>query len=150
RIRLAGEGEPGARGGTPGDLYIFVSIKQHPLFKRDSSDLLCEIPVPFTTAALGGSIEVPTIDGGRTRVAVPAGSQSGKQLRLRNKGMPTLRGARTGDLYLEILVETPQNLTSKQKDLLKQFEAEGSGKQHPETEAFNKRAEGFWEDATSS
>lgn len=150
RIRLAGEGEPGVRGGTPGDLYIFVSIKAHPLFKRDGSDLFCEVPVPFIDAALGGSVEVPTLDGGRTRVAVPAGTQSGKQLRLRSKGMPTLRGGRTGDLYLEILVETPVNLTAKQKELLKAFAKDANPKQNPSTSEFQTKAEGFWAEAKTS
>lgn len=147
RIRLAGEGEPGQRGGPPGDLYIFVSVAGHELFRRDGADLLCEITVPFTEAALGGSVEVPTLDGGRTKVAVPAGTPSGKQLRLRGKGMPVLQSSRVGDLYLEINVETPQNLTPKQKELLKQFEAESSPAQSPESEKFKKRASSFWEKA---
>ncbi|MCI4662655.1 MAG: molecular chaperone DnaJ [Neomegalonema sp.] len=150
RIRLAGEGEPGVRGGTPGDLYIFVSIKPHPLFKRDGADLFCEVPVPFIEAAVGGSVEVPTIDGGKTRVAIPAGTQSGKQLRLRGKGMPTLRGGRTGDLYLEILVETPINLTSKQKDLLRAFSKDAGSKQNPNVAEFEKKAQSFWTEAKTS
>ena len=147
RIRLAGEGEPGQRGGPPGDLYIFVSVDPHELFRRDGADLLCEITVPFTEAALGGSVEVPTLDGGRTKVAVPSGTQSGKQLRLRGKGMPVLQSSRVGDLYLEINVETPQNLTSKQKELLKQLQAELKPNQHPESEQFKKRTASFWEKA---
>ncbi|MEM9726671.1 MAG: molecular chaperone DnaJ [Pseudomonadota bacterium] len=147
RIRLAGEGEPGQRGGPPGDLYIFVSVEPHELFKRDGADLLCEITIPFAEAALGGSVEVPTLDGGRTKVAIPAGTQSGKQLRLRGKGMPVLQSSRVGDLYLEITVETPQNLTAKQKELLKEFEAEGAAAQNPDSESFKKRAERFWERA---
>lgn len=147
RIRLAGEGEPGVRGAPPGDLYVFVSIRPHGLFKRDGADLLCEVTVPFVDAALGGAVEVPTLDGGRTKVAIPSGTQSGKQLRLRGKGMPTLRGGRVGDLYLEISVETPQQLTAKQKELLRQFEAEGGASQQPESEAFRKKAARFWEKA---
>ena len=147
RIRLGGEGEPGQRGGPPGDLYIFVSVEPHELFKRDGADLLCEITVPFTEAALGGSVEVPTLDGGRTKVAVPSGTPSGKQLRLRGKGMPVLQSSRVGDLYLEINVETPQNLTAKQKDLLKQFAAESATSQNPESERFKARTAKFWEKA---
>ncbi len=147
RIRLTGEGEPGLQGGPAGDLYIFVEIKPHELFKRDGADLLCEVPVPFTAAALGGSVEVPTMDGGRTRVAVPAGSQSGKQLRLRGKGMPVLRSTRVGDLYLEIIVETPQSISSKQKQLLEQFLAEGSEAQNPASQDFKAKAEQFWSKA---
>lgn len=147
RIRLTGEGEPGVQGGPAGDLYIFVEIKPHDLFKREGADLLCEVPVPFTTTALGGSVEVPTLDGGRTRVAVPAGAQSGKQLRLRGKGMPVLRSTRVGDLYLEIIAETPQNISSKQKQLLEQFLAEGSETQNPASQDFKAKAARFWANA---
>ncbi len=148
RIRLAGEGEPGTLGGPTGDLYIFVNVRPHEMFKRDGADLLCEVTVPMTDAALGGSVEVPSLDGGRTKVAIPAGSNSGKQLRLRGKGMPTLRSGRVGDLYLDITVETPTNLTARQKELLKEFEKELGPKQSPQTEAFQKRANAFWEKAT--
>jgi molecular chaperone DnaJ len=147
RIRLAGEGEAGARGGPPGDLYIFLEMADHALFERDALDLFCRIPVPMTTAALGGEIEAPTIDGGRSRVKIPAGSQSGKQLRLRAKGMPQLRGGRFGDLYLELLVETPVNLTSHQKELLQMFEA-ASEENSPESEDFFSRVKGFWDGMT--
>lgn len=143
RIRLAGEGEAGRRGGPPGDLYIFLDIEEHPIFTRDGMDLYCRVPVAMTTAALGGEIEAPTIDGGRTRVKIPAGSQSGKQLRLRAKGMPQLRGGRFGDLYLELAVETPVNLTAHQKELLQLFE-EASVENSPETEDFFSRVKGFW------
>lgn len=145
RIRLAGQGEPGPNGGAAGDLYIFISIRRHEIFKRDGADLLCEVTVPFSDAALGGSIEVPTLDGGRTKVAIPAGTPSGKQLRLRSKGMPVLRSTRVGDLYLEISVETPQNLSRRQTELLKEFAAEMSTSQSPESEAFKKRINKFWE-----
>ncbi|MGB0496699.1 MAG: molecular chaperone DnaJ [Rubricella sp.] len=144
RIRLAGEGEAGVRGGPFGDLYIFIDVKAHPLFEREGPNLFCRIPVPMTKAALGGEIEVPTLDGGRSRVKVPAGVQSGKQLRLRGKGMPALRGAGTGDLYIEIAVETPSNLTARQKELLKAFEAE-TGDNHPEHEDFLSRVKHFWD-----
>ena len=144
RIRLAGEGEAGLRGGPPGDLYIFVEVEQHPIFERDNQNLYCRIPVSMTTAALGGEIDAPTLDGGRTRVRVPAGVQSGKQLRLRSKGMPALRGSGAGDLYIELAVETPVNLSARQKELLKEFE-EAGGDNSPETQDFFSRVKGFWE-----
>src|SRR4051795_9243305 len=111
RIRLAGEGEAGVRGGPPGDLYIFLSIKPHEFFQRDGADLFCRVPIVMTTAALGGQIEVPTIDGGRTRVKIPEGTESGKQFRLKAKGMPVLRSKQQGDLYIQVEVETPKNLS---------------------------------------
>ncbi|MEM7544748.1 MAG: molecular chaperone DnaJ [Pseudomonadota bacterium] len=148
RIRLAGEGEAGARGGPPGDLYIFLDIQEHPIFAREGLDLFCRVPVPMTTAALGGEIEAPTIDGGRTRVKIPAGSQAGKQLRLRAKGMPQLRGGRFGDLYLELAVETPVNLTAHQKELLRLFE-EASKENSPETADFFSKVKSFWDGMTS-
>ena len=145
RIRLAGEGEAGLRGGPSGDLYIFIEVAPHPIFERDNQNLYCRIPVSFTTAALGGEIEAPSLDGGRTRVKVPAGVQSGKQLRLRNKGMPALRSSGVaGDLYIELAVETPVNLTARQKELLREFEAAGANN-HPETQDFFSRVKGFWE-----
>jgi molecular chaperone DnaJ len=145
RIRLAGEGEAGLAGGPPGDLYIFVEVAPHPIFERDGPDLHCRIPVPMTTAALGGEIEAPLIDGGRSRVKVPSGVQSGKQLRLREKGMPTLRGGRRGDLYLELAVETPVNLSARQKELLREFEKE-SDDNSPSTSDFFSRVKAFWDD----
>ena len=148
RIRLAGEGEAGQRGGPPGDLYIFLEMAEHPLFERDGMDLFCHIPVPMTTAALGGEIEAPTIDGGRSRVKIPAGSQSGKQLRLRAKGMPQLRGGKFGDLYLELQVETPVNLTAHQKELLQMFE-QASKENSPESEDFFSKVKSFWDGMTS-
>ncbi len=144
RIRLAGEGEPGQRGGPTGDLYIFVEVAPHPIFERDNQNLYCRIPVSMATAALGGEIDAPTLDGGRTRVKVPAGVQSGKQLRLRGKGMPALRGAGSGDLYIELAVETPVNLTARQREILEEFEAAGKDN-HPETQDFFSRVKGFWE-----
>ena len=148
RIRLAGEGEAGQRGGPPGDLYIFLEIQEHDIFAREGMDLFCRVPVPMTTAALGGEIEAPTIDGGRTRVKIPAGSQSGKQLRLRAKGMPQLRGGRFGDLYLELAVETPVNLTAQQKELLQLFE-DASKDNSPETSDFFSKVKNFWDGMTS-
>lgn len=143
RIRLAGEGEAGVRGGPPGDLYIFIEIAPHRLFNREGLDLHCRVTVPMTTAALGGEIEAPTLDGGRTRVKIPAGAQSGKQLRLRGKGMPQLRGGRYGDLYLEVLVETPVNLTARQKELLTEFEKAGADNS-PGAKDFFSKVMDFW------
>jgi molecular chaperone DnaJ len=144
RIRLAGEGEAGLRGGPPGDLYIFIEVEPHPIFERDGQNLYCRIPVSIVTAALGGEIEAPTLDGGRTRVKVPVGVQSGKQLRLRGKGMPALRGAGAGDLYIELAVETPVNLTPRQKELLREFEDDARDN-HPEGQDFFSRVKSFWD-----
>ena len=148
RIRLAGEGEAGLRGGPAGDLYIFIEVAKHALFERDGTTLYCRVPVSMTAAALGGDIEVPTIDGGRSRVKVPAGSQSGRQMRLRSKGMPALRGGPAGDMLIELAVETPVNLTSRQKELLREFE-ELSEENNPESSGFFKKVKSFWDDMTS-
>ncbi len=149
RIRLAGEGEAGLRGGPPGDLYIFIEVEPHEIFERDGLDLYCRIPVPMTTAALGGEIEAPLLDGGRTRVKVPAGVQSGKRLRLRGKGMPALqRPGQRGDLYLELVVETPVNLTPRQRELLREFAAEGVDNS-PESRSFFSKVRSFWDSMTS-
>ena len=145
RIRLAGEGEAGLRGGPTGDLYIFIEVNEHELFQRDGVDLFCRVPVAMATAAIGGDVEVPTIDGGRSRVKVPAGSQSGRQMRLRSKGMPALRGAGTGDMFIEMAVETPVNLTSKQKELLREFE-KLSEENNPLLSSFFSKVKSFWED----
>lgn len=144
RIRLAGEGEAGMRGGPSGDLYIFIEVAEHELFDRDGPNLFCRVPVSMSTAALGGNIEVPTIDGGRGRVQVPSGSQSGRQMRLRNKGMPPLRGGGTGDMIIELAVETPVNLTSKQKELLREFE-DLSSENNPESSSFFSSVKSFWD-----
>ncbi|MEM6538312.1 MAG: molecular chaperone DnaJ [Pseudomonadota bacterium] len=144
RIRLAGEGEAGLRGGPSGDLYIFIEVTEHALFQRDGNVLFCRVPVSMTAAAIGGDIEVPTIDGGRSRVKVPAGSQSGRQMRLRGKGMPSLRGGGSGDMLIELAVETPVNLTSKQKELLLEFE-KLSEENNPESSGFLKKMKSFWE-----
>ncbi|MGH6959906.1 MAG: molecular chaperone DnaJ, partial [Dongiaceae bacterium] len=147
RIRLAGEGDAGVRGAPPGDLYIFLSIAPHPLFQRSGGDLHCRVPIPMATAALGGTIEVPGIDGSRVRVAVPAGAQSGQQFRLRGKGMSVLRASARGDMYVEIAVETPVNLTKRQQELLQEFESAGKGKTHsPASEGFFTKVREFWED----
>lgn len=144
RIRLAGEGEAGMRGGPSGDLYIFVEVAKHDLFERDGTNLYCRVPVSMSTAALGGNIEVPTIDGGRGRVQIPSGSQSGRQMRLRSKGMPALRGGSAGDMFIELAVETPVNLTSRQKELLKEFE-DLSENNNPESSSFFSSVKSFWE-----
>lgn len=144
RIRLAGEGEAGLRGGPAGDLYIFIEVRDHALFQRDGVNLYCRVPISITTAALGGEIEVATIDGGKARVKVPAGSQTGKQMRLRAKGMPALRGGGTGDMVLELAVETPVNLTARQRELLEEFERL-SEENNPEGSTFFKKVKGFWD-----
>ncbi len=144
RIRLAGEGEAGMRGGPSGDLYIFIEVSEHQLFERDGNNLYCRVPVSMGTAALGGSIEVPTIDGGRGRVQIPAGSQSGRQMRLRSKGMPALRGGGPGDMFIELAVETPVNLTSRQKELLREFE-DLSEENNPESTSFFSSVKSFWD-----
>ncbi len=145
RIRLAGEGEAGGRGGPPGDLYVFLSVRKHRLYERDGADLMCRVPISMVQASLGSSIEVPTLDGKTARVSIPAGTQSGHQFRLRGKGMPVLRTTQKGDLYIEAVVETPVNLTARQKELLKEFEAAGKGNgTSPESEGFfNKVKEMF-------
>ncbi|VDC23490.1 molecular chaperone DnaJ [Pseudogemmobacter humi] len=144
RIRLAGEGEAGLRGGPQGDLYIFIEVKEHPIFQRDGVHLFCRVPISMPAAALGGEVEVPTIDGGRARVKVPAGAQSGKQMRLRGKGMPALRGAGHGDMVIELAVETPVNLTARQKELLREFE-KLSEENNPEGSSFFSKVRGFWD-----
>ena len=144
RIRLAGEGEAGLRGGPTGDLYIFIEVEDHPLFERDAHHLHCRVPVSIASAALGGDIEVPTIDGGRSRVKIPAGSQSGRQMRLRGKGMPALRGGAAGDMFIELAVETPVNLTSRQKEILREFD-KLSEDNNPESSNFFSKVKTFWE-----
>src|SRR6056297_1428882 len=144
RIRLSGEGEAGMRGGPTGDLYIFIEVAPHEIFQREGQDLYCRVPVSMTQAALGGDIEVPTIDGGRSRVKVPPGSQSGRQMRLRGKGMPSLRGGAVGDMFIELAVETPVNLTSRQKELLREFDRL-SEDNNPGARDFFSKVKGFWD-----
>ncbi len=136
RIRLAGEGEAGVRGGPPGDLYIFLSMAAHPFFQREGADLHCRVPVSMVTAAMGGDIEVPTIDGGKTKVKVPEGTQSGRRFRLQSKGMPVLRQRQHGDMYVQVVVETPQKLTKKQRELLAEFDRLSSTETQPESSGF--------------
>ena len=144
RIRLAGEGEAGLRGGSQGDLYIFIEVKDHAIFQREGVHLFCRVPISMPAASLGGEVEVPTIDGGKARVKVPQGAQSGKQMRLRGKGMPALRGAGTGDMVIELAVETPVNLTTRQKELLREFE-KLSEENNPEGNSFFAKVKGFWD-----
>ncbi|HPD83159.1 MAG: molecular chaperone DnaJ [Alphaproteobacteria bacterium] len=150
RIRLTGEGEAGVRGGPAGDLYILVGVKPHKFFKRDGANLHCRVPIAMTKAALGGEIEVPTIDGKRTGVKIPGGTQTGQQFRLKEKGMPVINSATKGDMYIEIFVETPVNLNSKQKDMFKTLDKDLSGKDgkkySPESSGFFDRMKDLWED----
>jgi molecular chaperone DnaJ len=131
RIRLAGEGEAGDHGGPPGDLYVQVAVKEHEIFTREDNHLFCEVPISFVTAALGGELEVPTLDG-KVVLKIPAGTQSGKMFRMRGKGVKPVRGGPVGDLLCRVMVETPVNLTEKQKDLLRQLDdtMAGSGAKH--------------------
>ncbi len=145
RIRLANEGEAGLHGGPSGDLYIFLSIKPHSVFQRDGADIFCRVPISMTTAALGGSIEVPTIDGGRTRVKIPDGTQTGKQFRLRAKGMPVLRSNQSGDMYIQVNVETPTSLSKRQREILKEFEELSGDATNPESRGFFSKAKDFWD-----
>ena len=144
RIRLSGQGEAGLRGGRTGDLYIFVSIKPHKFFQRDGSDLYCNVPVSMATAALGGQIDIPTIDGSKLSVSIPEGSQNNKHLRLRGKGMPILRQKNFGDLHLQISVETPVNLSKKQKQLLEEFQNISNEKNNPVSDGFFKKLRDLW------
>ena len=147
RIRLAGEGEAGVRGAPTGDLYIFITITPHRIFQRDGANIYCRVPISITTAALGGSIEVPSVDGSRARVTVPPGTQSGHQFRLRGKGMSVLRSPARGDMFIEAIVETPVNLTKRQQELLREFEKAGDNAgTHPESEGFFARVKEFFED----
>ncbi len=143
RIRLAGEGEAGLRGGPPGDLYIFLSLSPHQFFQRDGADLHCRVPISMATAALGGEFEVPAIDGGKARVKVPGGTQTGQRFRLTAKGMPVLRSKQTGDMYVQVAVETPQNLSKRQRELLAEFEKLSSAQTHPESAGFFSRVKVF-------
>ena len=150
RIRLAGEGEAGTRGAPAGDLYIFLSIKPHRLFQRDGANIYCRVPIPMTTAALGGAIDVPTIEGAMTKVTIPPGTQSGNQFRLKSKGMSVLRSPARGDMFIQAMVETPVNLTPRQQELLKEFETAGDKdtKHNPESEGFFAKVKELWKDLT--
>jgi molecular chaperone DnaJ len=147
RIRLAGEGEVGMRGGPEGDLYIFISIAPHPFFKREGANIHCKVPITFATAALGGSVDVPTLDGNSVKVTIPEGTQNGHQFRLRGKGMSILRSTSRGDMYIHASIETPVNLSKKQKDLLHEFDKSLGGRSNnPESEGFFSKVKDFWAD----
>ena len=157
RIRLAGEGDAGARGGPRGDLYIFLSVTPHELFERDGLDLLCTVPVPMTTAALGGEIDAPCLLGGencdgncKVKVTVPEGAQTGKTVRLKGKGMPSLRSRQRGDLVVELFVETPTHLSARQKELMRELAGLCGEKQNPKSANFVGKAKRFWEEVTGS
>ena len=145
RIRLAGEGEAGQRGGPTGDLYIFLSIKPHEFFQRDGADIFCRVPIAMTTAALGGNVDVPTVEGNRVRMPVPSGTENGKQFRLKGKGMPVLRSKTVGDMYIQVDVETPKNLTRRQRELLEEFERESHKETSPESAGFFARVKDFFD-----
>jgi molecular chaperone DnaJ len=144
RIRLAAEGEAGLRGGPAGDLYIFVSMKPHPFFQRDGADLFCRVPISMVQATLGGEVSVPTVDGGEAKVKIPEGTQSGKQFKVKNRGMPVLRSRDVGDLFIQVTVETPQNLTKRQRELLSEFDSLSSNKTHPEAAGFFAKMKEFF------
>ncbi len=147
RIRLTGEGEAGVRGGPSGDLYVFMTVKPHRLFTRDGAELHCRVPVPMHMVALGGSIEVPTIDGKRVSLSIPSGTQTGQQFRLKGKGMSVMRSSMRGDMFVEVVVETPVNLSKKQKDLLDQFVKESvDSKTNPQSHGFFGKVKELWED----
>lgn len=151
RIRLTGEGEAGLRGTPSGDLYIFLSVAPHRIFQREGANIFCMVPIPMTTAALGGEIEVPTVNGGRARIKIPEGTQGGNQFRLRGKGMSIMRSDARGDMFVEVSVETPVKLNSEQKDILRQFEAAGGGNvenHSPESQGFFAKVKDFFEDLT--
>jgi molecular chaperone DnaJ len=148
RIRLAGKGEAGPMGSPSGDLYIFIHIRRHAMFERDGTTLITRVPITFTKAALGGEIEIPGLDGTRHEINIPAGIQSGKQLRKRGAGMPVLQGRGTGDMVIEVVVETPTKLTSRQKELLRELQATETGEETPDSKGFFDRIKDAWEGLT--
>jgi molecular chaperone DnaJ len=148
RIRLSGKGEAGPFGSPPGDLYIFIHIRRHPVFEREGTMLITRVPITFTTAALGGEIEIPGLDGSRQKVSIPAGIQTGKQLRKRGAGMPVLQGRGHGDLVIEIMVETPTKLTARQKELLRELQETETGDECPDSKGFFDRIKEAWNDLT--
>ena len=144
RIRLSGKGEAGSRGGSSGDLYLFINVHSHELFKRSDENLFFECPVSIADAALGTSIEIPTIDGGKAKIKIPAGTQSGKQFRLKGKGMPYMRGSDFGDLYVQVNTEVPISLNKEQKELLEKFREIENEKSNPSIKKFFQKAKSFW------
>ena len=145
RIRLSGKGEAGSRGGSNGDLYLFINVNSHELFKRSDENLFFECPISIADAALGTSIEIPTIDGGKAKIKIPAGTQSGKQFRLRAKGMPYMRGGDYGDLYVQVNTEVPVSLNKEQKELLEKFREIENEKSNPSIKKFFQKAKSFWQ-----
>ena len=146
RIRLAGEGEPGVNGGPAGDLYVVMNLKPHPVFQREAADLHCEMPISFATAALGGSVEIPTLDG-KAQIKIPPETQSGQTFRLKNKGIKPVRGHTPGDLYCHVAIETPIHLTARQKELLREFEEilqENAARQNPKAKSFMDKVRDFF------
>jgi molecular chaperone DnaJ len=144
RIRLAGKGEAGSRGAGSGDLYLFINVYSHDLFKRSEENLYFECPISIADAALGTTIEIPTIDGGKAKIKIPAGTQSGKQLRLKGKGMPYIRGSGYGDLYVQLNTEVPISLNKEQKELLEKFRQIENEKSNPSIKKFFEKAKNFW------
>jgi molecular chaperone DnaJ len=147
RIRLSGEGEPGERGGPPGDLYVQVLVKEHPIFTREDNHIFCEVPIGFVTAALGGELQVPTLDG-KVMLKIPPGTQTGKMFRMRGKGVKPVRGGAIGDLICRVVVETPVNLTEHQKELLRELDesVQAGGKQHsPQSTSWLDGVKSFFE-----
>ena len=147
RIRLTGKGEAGSKGGGSGDLYLFISIENHSIFKRSDENLYFELPITISDAALGTTVEVPSIDGGKSKIKIPPGTQHGKQLRLKGKGMPVLRGGSFGDLYIKIITEIPTSLSPKQKQLLEEFRKIESEKPNPIIKNFFEKAKKFWKNS---
>lgn len=147
RIRVSNEGEAGIRGGATGDLYVFISIKAHRFFKRNGNDIFCKVPIPMTTAALGGEIDVPSIDGSHVPVKITAGTQHGHQVRVRGKGMPSIRGGARGDMIVETAIEVPVNLSKKQKEMLEQFNSDTTREKNtPQAHSFFTKVKDFWDD----
>ncbi|MBC7637585.1 MAG: molecular chaperone DnaJ, partial [Acetobacteraceae bacterium] len=147
RIRMTGEGEAGGPGAVPGDLYVHIAIRPHAIFQRDGNNIFCRVPLRMSQAALGADIDVPSIDGSKSRVKIPAGTQTGEQLRLRGKGFSVLRSNQRGDMFIQVVVETPQHLTKKQRELLEDFEKEAVGhkKGSPDSEGFFSKVRDFFD-----
>ena len=148
RIRLSGEGAVGPNGSSPGDLYLFISMVPHEIFEREATEIFCNVPISIVNASLGGSVDVPTVSGGKVKVKIPAGSQNGDQFKLTGKGMPTLRSTSFGDMIISLNVEVPRNLSDNQKRLLKEFDEESSQKNNPESSGFFSKVKDFWDDLT--
>ena len=148
RIRLSGEGAVGPNGSTPGDLYLFINMIDHPIFDREGEEIFCNVPITIVDASLGGEVDVPTVSGGKVKVKIPAGSQNGDQFRLNGKGMPTIRASHFGDMTISLNIEIPKNLSENQKRLLKEFNEELSQKNSPESTGFFSKVKDFWDGLT--